>query len=80
MQKFVIVGGAVMPMEGRVVVAMKFFFKADWCQLHQILMSLIIGYKQPVTIRQEKKKGEEEKERKRFVITIKFFFVIPSHQ
>jgi hypothetical protein len=45
MQKFVIVGGAVMPMEGRVVVAMKFFFKADWCQLHQILMSLIIGYK-----------------------------------
>jgi hypothetical protein len=45
MQKFVIVGGAVMPMVGGVVVAMKFFFKADWCQLHQILMSLISGYK-----------------------------------
>ena len=66
-----------MPMLGGVIVAMKFFFKADSCQLHQILMSLIIGYKQPGTIRQ-KKKGEEEKERKkerkRFVITIKFFF------
>jgi hypothetical protein len=34
MQKFVIVGGAVMPMVGGVVVAMKFFFKADPCHLH----------------------------------------------
>ena len=64
MQKFVIVGGAVMPMVGGVVVAMKFFFKADWCQLHQILMSLISGYKQPVTIRQ-KKKGEKRRKKEK---------------
>ena len=57
---------------------MKFFFKADPCHLHQILMSPIIGYKQPVKIRQEGEEREDEKnkeeKRKRFDITIKFFF------
>ena len=31
MQKFIVVGGAVIPTVGEVVVAMKFFFKTDPC-------------------------------------------------
>jgi hypothetical protein len=34
MHKFVIVGRAIVPMVGEVVVAMKFFFNADPCHLH----------------------------------------------
>jgi hypothetical protein len=39
MQKFVIVGGAIVLMVGGVVTATQFFFKADPCHLHVILMS-----------------------------------------
>ena len=62
-----------MPMIGRVVVAMKFLFKTDTCHLHQILLSLISGYKQLVTIRQ---KGGEKRERKKKERDLcKFFFL-----
>jgi hypothetical protein len=39
MQKFIIVGGAIVPMVGGVVTVMQFFFKADPCHLRVILMS-----------------------------------------
>jgi hypothetical protein len=77
MQKFIIVGGAIVPMVGGVVTVMQFFFKADPCHLScdfDVPLSLAINSQWKLARRREKKK-----ERERSVITIKFFFAIPSH-